>query len=782
MSRLYPFSVSQGIHDDDSASIEQEVMLTWEEFCNMPPKDDDRSKEKHPLIYPARFEGGRRKDDNIRDLWAVRLDADDAGVDVSEEVLRASLQGLKAVAWTSFNSTPEKPRWAVFVLLESTPTKTQYKELFRRLCAIVPGVDTAQSDLSRPRVWPVDRPGFRRFVTDGAPLALPPDVPVKATTRTDRAEPMWERVRLPDLVRARALKVSSFPPVGSQYELYNLLGAVLMSVGYTSSEACSMMSDDGEYDEKWPGELERRKAIAGAHYLETTHWKDAGRYLALLGVVPYGTVAAKDLLSVMSGGSNDLLGALQQRTELDDASEALPFTRRTETGNAQLFAAMNKNKARYVSAWEKWIFWDDSKWVVCPGIVEVQTLMPPVIDVIRDRALIEDPQDDEVIMTTDAKKALDKKKEKRLGWVAKSESLSTRNATINLARSEPGMSIDHNDLDRDSWLLNVGNGTLDLRTGDLLDHEPNYLITVAAPVDYDPYAHCPRWLQFLADVTGSDAELTEYLHQVCGYLLTGQVSEQALFFLTGDGNNGKSVFTGVLAHMLGSYATAADTKLLLATGANSHPTGKASLFGKRYALVQELNKDSAWDESTVKQLTGGDIITARRMGEDFWTFAPTHKFLLCANHKPTVSGQDRGIWRRLHVIPFHVNIVNPNKNLLDELRDEELPGILSWAVTGCRAWQKAGGLIKPVCVQLASQEYKEEQDVIGRFLLERGSAVELAKDSTPRNEAFAVYEMWCLDNAEEPTGKWSFNERLARDYKVGQNAGKRVWSGLKLKT
>jgi putative DNA primase/helicase len=287
---------------------------------------------------------------------------------------------------------------------------------------------------------------------------------------------------------------------------------------------------------------------------------------------------------------------------------------------------------------------------------------------------------------------------------------------VEMVKSEPGVPALPADLDRDPFAFNVSNGTLDLRTGRLRPHRREDLITKLAPVAFDPDAACPLWQKFLNRIMDGNADLITYLRRVVGYGLTGDVSEQVLWFFHGAGANGKSTFLLTVLALLGDYAMQAVAELLMAKVSESHPTERADLFGRRFVATIETEEGKRLAEALMKQLTGGDRIRARRMRKDFFEFSPTHKIVLAANHKPVIRGTDRGVWRRIKLVPFTVTIPDAEKDKdLPEKLKAELPGILAWAVRGCLDWQKFG-LGEPEEVRAATDAYRAEQDTIAAFI------------------------------------------------------------------
>jgi putative DNA primase/helicase len=360
-------------------------------------------------------------------------------------------------------------------------------------------------------------------------------------------------------------------------------------------------------------------------------------------------------------------------------------------------------------------------------------------------------------------------------WALTSESVQHVQAMINLARSEAGVPVRPADLDADPMLLNVLNGTIDLRTGGLRPHRPADMITKLAPVEYEDTARCPLWLDFLEKVFRGDRDLITYVQRLVGYCLTGDVREQALPIFWGAGSNGKSTLVTTVMGVLGEdYAVKAPRDLLLARKGDQHPTKVARLFGRRLAVCSELAEGEALDEALVKDLTGGDLLTARAMREDYWQFRPTHKVVLVTNHKPEIRGTDEGIWRRPRLVPFTAYFWDPDRpedrakglpaeyrkdtGLMDRLR-AELSGILAWAVEGCLAWRRHG-LGSAAAVTDATGVYRAEQDTLSGFLEEE--CVLEAGRSAKAAELYGRYVFWCRRAAEEPVSMKAFGAALGR--------------------
>jgi putative DNA primase/helicase len=434
-----------------------------------------------------------------------------------------------------------------------------------------------------------------------------------------------------------------------------------------------------------------------------------------------------------------------------------------DTGNAERLADRHGANLRYCYPWGKWLGYDSTRWS------------------LDDRgAVVRLAKDTARAVFEEAKEAADDETAKRLGkWASWSLSESKLRSMIALAQSEPGIPVLPEEMDAAKDLLNVLNGTIDLRTGELREHRREDLITKLAPVEYDPEAKAPAWAATLERVLPSE-EVRRFFKKVCGYALTGDVSEQMLPVLYGTGANGKSTVLNALLAVLGDYGMQAAPDLLVAKK-GSHPTELADLFGMRFVASIEVEDGSRLAESLVKQLTGGDRIKARRMRQDFWEFEPTHKVFMACNHKPQVRGTDNAIWRRIRLVPFTETIppAEQDKHLPEKLR-EERAGILAWAVEGCLEWRREG-LQAPDEVRQATGAYRAEMDVLGAFL--RECCRKDPDENTGTQDLYKAYRLWCEEGGERPEGKRKFSSRLKeRDFESRRSGanGSYEWQGIEL--
>lgn len=440
---------------------------------------------------------------------------------------------------------------------------------------------------------------------------------------------------------------------------------------------------------------------------------------------------------------------------------------RNDLANAQRLVARHGGDMRYCHPWRKWLCHDDVRWREDDtGEVERRAK-----DTVRS-------------IYQEAAEEADPDRQARLAkWAVSSASAARIRSMITLADSEPGIFVLPDELDTDPWLLNVLNGTIDMRTGELREHRPADLITKLAPVEYHPNAKAPTWLNFLDHIMAGRQELVDFLQRAVGYSLTGDTREQILLMLIGAGANGKSTFIEALLAMLGDYGAVAAPGMLLTSRGDRHPTEVAALQGRRLVSSMEVGEGRRFREELVKQLTGGDTLTARRMHEDFWSFQPTHKLWLTANYKPQIRGTDLAIWRRIMLIPFDVTIPpkERDKSLPTKLQ-AELPGILAWAVQGCLTWQE-NGLEPPKDVRAATQQYRRESDPLAEFITQRCTT----DDSAAKIRAgpfYAAYRGWAEAqgfNDSEILNSKRFGTEMTRRFEPGRDKQSRLYIGVSLR-
>ena len=325
----------------------------------------------------------------------------------------------------------------------------------------------------------------------------------------------------------------------------------------------------------------------------------------------------------------------------------------------------------------------------------------------------------------------------------------------------------HSQWDKEKMMLNTPSGYIDLTNGTLHDHDYKKMFTQETGVDYTEKVDCPLWIEFLNQTFQNDQELIHFIQKIVGYSLTGSNAEQVMFILFGNGRNGKSVLLNIIKYISGSYAKTMNATTIMQKHNNSGqgPTSDiARLEGARLVVSSEANEGDRIDESLIKQMTGGDTLVARySYGRDF-EFDPVFKLWMATNHMPKIYGTDEGIWRRLIIIPFTHTVKKENidKNLEDKLKAESM-GILKWAIDGAMMWQREG-LNPPEVIKQASQDYREEMDVIEAFISE--SCVVGDEFKVKASELFDAYKKWADEtNNWEGMSNTKFGMEITKRFK-----------------
>lgn len=413
----------------------------------------------------------------------------------------------------------------------------------------------------------------------------------------------------------------------------------------------------------------------------------------------------------------------------------------TEAGNAEAFAQIFQDSVRYDHRRNRWMIWKSPRWHADADGEIYRLALNATRE--RGRAAFEIESKEERV--------------KAVRWALQSESRQKLKAMLDGAQSMTPITDTGADWDKGDWFLGCENGMIDLQEGALREGDASHRITLSTGIHYNESAQCPRWLQFLDEVFG-DEKLIEFIQRAVGYSLTGDISEQVLFLCYGNGANGKSVFLAILRAILGDYAANTPFSTFETLDRNGSTNDIAALVGKRLITSSETRENARMNEARVKALTGGDPLTARFLFGEFFTFEPKGKIWLAVNHRPRVSDDSYGFWRRVRLIPFEKTF-GPDKadpRLLDKLRDE-LPGILAWAALGCLDWQR-DGMKPPEIVTAATEEYRVESDVLARFFEEKCELAEGKQETA--GALYKGYEAWAEENGENKIGSQSFRRRL----------------------
>lgn len=427
-----------------------------------------------------------------------------------------------------------------------------------------------------------------------------------------------------------------------------------------------------------------------------------------------------------------------------------------DTGNAQRMYDLCGDVMRYCYTDRRWLSYQDGKWLYdAKGGVFVWA--DRVLESMKKELKLW-AEHEGGAMFEDYKKHM-----------KKTRSNNSKKAMVK--EMEHLVAVSPNELDADRLLVNVRNGVLNLRDFTVTEHKPDFLMTRMLGTSMSESPKRPeKWLNFLHQIFNGDLELIRYIQKALGYSLSGDTSEQCAFFLYGTGRNGKSTFLEVVRKIMGDYATNIQPEsIMVKSSTNNANSDIARLKGARFVTSVEPNEGMRLNEGLLKQLTGDDMITARKLYGDEFEFRPEFKLWMATNHKPTIRGTDLGIWRRIHIIPFCVTIPEEvvDKNLPYKLM-QELPDILAWIVEGYKLW-KTEGLRKPKVIADAVEEYRNEMDVISAFL---ASDYVVQGGEVKAQALYAVYCQWCSESNEYKMSSTKFGREIAKRYnKIRKNSG-----------
>lgn len=462
----------------------------------------------------------------------------------------------------------------------------------------------------------------------------------------------------------------------------------------------------------------------------------AGAYKAVTGVEP----------------SFDLKAYLEKMAGKADALDLRDPLRTTDLGNAERFSAQHHTRAKFCAG--KWHVWDGRRWKRDDTEAVRRLARTTVKAIYAEAADIDD----------------DKERTRMAKWAKQSESSKSVTAMLREAQADPRIAIapDRMDPPETRYLLNCENGTVDIRTGEIRAHAPSDLITRLCPVRFDLSASCDRWNAFLVEII-PDPDTRAFLQRYIGSCLSGDTGDQQFVVMHGTGANGKSTLVSVILSMLGDYARQANFETFLASdskGRSSKAAARPDLVafkGARFVAAVEAGAGRRLDETTIKALTGGDLLTTRALYQEESTFQPECKVALVANNRPEIWGNDHAIWRRVLEIPFHVVIPEDKRDstLKDALTTQTaLSGILAWAALGALDWWERGTnrLGAPEAVQTATAEYRDQEDSITPFLDAR-----CRRDPSSwvsGKVVWSAYLAFCEDEKINPVGRKTFARLL----------------------
>lgn len=467
-----------------------------------------------------------------------------------------------------------------------------------------------------------------------------------------------------------------------------------------------------------------------------------------------------------AGGTAAALREIINNAPVWEAVESLKTATRknlTDLGNAERFYEQHHGEIHYLEETGALLCWNGKYFAPGNGTIKKKAF-ETVRSIYAEAAEEQDP---------DRRKAIAQ-------FAQRSESRQRIESMIELSKAFFSTSL--NLFDKNKYLLNLQNGTYDLKSDNFRQHRKEDLLTKISPVSYDPAADCPLWKQFMNEIMQGDESKICFLQKAVGYSLCGNTSERKFFILYGSGKNGKSVFLKIIQSLLGpdySRQTAAETLMQRRYEGNANED-VARLNGARFVSSSESKEWHKFDSAKVKHLTGDEPVTARFLFQNTFQFTPQHKIWLATNNKPRIDAYDQALWDRLCLIFFGYRPEQEDKYLSDKL-EAELPGILNWAIEGFRLWQ-IDGLEQPESIRAAAQEYRQEMDILQQFIDEC-----CIKDTGCRvsaKEFHELYAKYSLDSGEKPLSQKALSGKLQEMgfNRARSTGGRFYWEGIGILT
>lgn len=744
----------------------------------------DRAKKSAGCFSPVSYApGATRGKAGVLEVFAYVADLDHVSAsDLAE--LRSRWQGLAWVMYSSVKHRAESPRVRVVFPLAAPVSASDWGRVWAKLTYHLTNnqADPAAKDASRLYFLPIAPPELQpEAISDRGEGDLLDPARYEEPPAFESAARMVENLQKRDRSTTRASEGKGKP--GEDYNESASVSLILELLqrhgGQVHSEHSSavyvtrpgkdiraglsgVIGWPGDpspifycFTSSWPG-LEVRAYDPFGLYAALEHGSDFAAAASALAKMGYGDPfpEVQTVMMKMREGKDPLPGPAPKPKKKDQEEEQYHLT---DFGNARRLVARHGGAMRFSPALG-WLAWDGQRWQRDESGQIERWAKETVLSIYLESAEVSKAASKE---TDDEKRdKLQKRAAALIAHAKKSEEAGKLAAMVSVARSEPGVYVAVKDLDASPWLLNCQNGTLDLRTGKLLEHRREDLLTKIVPVAYDPKATCPAWGKFLERVL-PDAEVRSYVQRATGYSLTGSVGEQCLFFFYGEGANGKSTFLHAIRCLMGDYGQQASSDLLVAKPGVQIPNDVAALRGARFVATIEVEDGKRMAEGLMKQLTGGDTISARFMRGEFFQFEPTFKIFLAANHRPQMaSGDDFATWRRIKVIPFTERITEEEKDpeLGDKLQ-RELPGVLAWAVRGCLDWRKSG-MQEPAAVRASIEAYRSSADLLGRFIEDACVLHPTAKAKA--GQLYHAYAKWCEENGHRAMSSTKFGEHVTK--------------------
>jgi putative DNA primase/helicase len=746
--------------ENSSALTKKEVTGSWADLVDLikNPRKYPK-KEACPWIKLATFgdisrpSGCLRHDKNVLTVTGIEGDYD--GEVVSIEYARDTLVmfGVRAVLYTSASHTPNKPRWRVLLPLSHPHSPGERHALVARLNGLLGGVLATESfTLSQSYFYGhVEGTSYEAHETQGdyideigmydlgaiGPKSESPNERLSSQIADGMILPPITDEELTDLESAvmhlanagHGDKYPDWASIGQALKAESINGRKdeLKALWLKYSRTCKGFENDAAVEKKWE-QLEGTKSGKPAVFRK-----------------------AQNL-----GWENPKAARI---TEDDHAMSDVRISRK--------LAGVMTGQFLYEHGGRGWLIYEQGIWRACNRGEEVEAGKRVGLQILKGK----------IDNADDAKRTM--------GLAQRAMSATGISAALKLAQSDERLAARPDEFDKDRDLLNCTNGVVHLPTGVLRPHDPAARMARQCPFDYLPGTTPVRWLKFLEEISMNDPEWIDYLHRICGYILTGHVREEVLIFMLGFGANGKSVFANVLNKIMGSYAVSLPSAFLMVSSIRNGEAATpalAMLPGARLALANEVESGSRLSAQIVKVACSTEPIAARHMYGGVFSFVPTHKLVIRGNHKPIITDDDDGIWRRMRLLPFDRKFAPHERDMqLEEKLMAEASGILGWLVRGSMAYYQHG-LTCMGRAAIASAAYRKESDLMAQWTEEE---TEPEPDSTCLQvEAYTNYRNWCGTQGLRGMCKKQFTDKLKeRGFETGQQSTgsrARVYRGFRL--
>lgn len=419
-----------------------------------------------------------------------------------------------------------------------------------------------------------------------------------------------------------------------------------------------------------------------------------------------------------------------------------------DMGNAERFLNDFPHRFKYSYVDKRWYYYNGSYWQFDDmGYVEKAADLVP-------KMMLKEP----LVVDDESKK--DEAKKKWYKFISKTRSNASKKNMLSEVKHH--VSVGHDEFDKNDMLLNTPSGYVDLTNGEIHDHNYKKMFARSTNAEYSDSIDCPLWIQFVHQIMGNNEEMVHYLQKMIGYCATGSTAEQKMFIAYGNGRNGKSVMFDTVQNVMGGYSRTMNVETIMAKASSSSSQANsdiARLENARFVLSSEANEGSRLDEGLVKQMTGGDKLVARYQYGSEFEFTPKFKILMATNHVPLIRGTDEGIWRRLVLIPFDVQI--PEDKVDPQLKyklEAESMGILNWIVQGAIMWQQEG-LKEPEIIRSASHAYRGEMDTVLTFMSEQCDFAETY--SVKARDLYHNYKTWAESTGNYLMSETKFGKKMA---------------------